>query len=255
MKKIWMILAIMAAAAIAALIMKDAIIKGAIESSVTKATGLRLTMGSFKADLGKSVIDIKNLKLANPSGFGHTFMIDAPEVYIAYDLSAIMKGKTHLKELRLNLREFVLIRAASGATNIDTLKSHMTAQSGKRRDPAKSSLLIDDLSLKIGRVAYKDLGVPSLSRDLNLGINERFSDITDMQQVIGIIMTRAIINSGVARLANLNTSDLQGIANSAMQGALEKAFTRSGMGSSDTAEQAAGAIKDIMDIFGSADKK
>lgn len=255
MKKIGLILIVIVGVIIVAFIMKGAIIKGVIESSIGKATGLRLTMGSFKADLGKSVIDIRDLKLANPPGFGRTFMIDAPEVYIAYDLPAIVKGKTHLKELRLDLREFVLIRATSGATNIDTLKSRMTAQSGKRRDPANSNLLIDDLSLKIGKVAYKDLALPSASRDFNININETFSDITDMQQVVGIIMTRAIINSGVARLANLNTSDLQNIANSAMQGAIEKAMAGSGFGSSDTAKQAAGAIKGIMNIFGSGDKK
>ena len=131
----------------------------------------------------------------------------------------------------------------------------MATQSGKRPAPAKSSLLIDDLSLKIGRVAYKDLGVPSASRDFDLNINERFSDITDIQQVVGIIMTRAIINSGVARLANLDTSDLQNIANSAMQGALDNAFMGSGLGSSETAKQATSAIKGIINIFGSDDKK
>lgn len=255
MKKIGLILAVIFGVIIAAFIMKDAIIKGAIVSSVDKATGLRLTIGSFKADFGKSVIDIRDLKLANPPGFGRTFMIDAPEVYIAYDLAAIMKGKTHLKVLRLDLKEFVLIRAASGATNIDTLRSRMAAQSGKRPDSAKSSLLIDELSLKIGRVAYKDLGFPSASRDLNLNINERFSNITDIQQVVGIIMMRAVINSGVARLANLDTSDLKNIANNAMQGALEQAFAGSGLGSSDTAKQAVGAVKEIMNIFGSGEKK
>lgn len=255
MKKIGLILAVIAGVIIAAVIMKDAIIKNMIVSSVGKATGLQLTIGSFRADLGKSIVDIKDLKLANPPAFGKTYMIDAPEVYIAYDLPAIMKGKTHLKELRLNLKEFVLMRASSGETNIDTLRSRMAAQAGKRAAPARSGLLIDALSLKIGRVAYKDLGVPSASRDLNLSINETFSGITDMQQVVGIIMMRAVINSGVARLANLDTSDLQNIANNAMQGALEQAFAGSGLGSSDTAKQAAGAVKEIMNIFGSGEKK
>lgn len=255
MKKIWLVPAIIVAVIMAAVIMKDAIIKSMITSSVGKATGLRLTMGSFKADLGKSVVDIKDLKLANPPGFGKTYMIDAPVVYIAYDLPAILKGKTHLKELRLDLKEFVLMRAASGQTNVDTLRSRMAAQSGKRPAPAKSGLLIDDLSLKIGRVAYKDLGMPSASRDLDLSIDERFSGITDIQQVVGIIMMRAVINSGIARLANLDTSDLRNIAGSAMQGALEQAMGASGLGSSETAKQAAGAIEEVINIFGSAKKK
>jgi uncharacterized protein involved in outer membrane biogenesis len=255
MKKIWMVPAIIVAVVIAAVMMKDAIIKNIITSSVSKATSLRLEIGSFKIDLGRSIIDIRDMKLANPPAFDKTYMIDAPEIYIAYDLSAIMKGKTHLKELRLNLKEFVLMRAASGKTNIDTLRSRMAAQSGKRADPAKSGLLIDDLRLRIGRVGYRDLGAPSLSRDINLDINERFSGITDMQQVVGIIMTRAVINSGIARLANLDTSELKNIASTAMQGAFEKAIGTSGFGSSDTAKQAAGAVKEMMNIFGSGDKK
>ncbi len=254
MKKIGLILGIIAVVIITVFIMKDMIIKNVIVSSVKKATGLQLTMGSFKAGLGNSVIDIKDLKLANPSGFGRTFMIDAPEIYISYDLPAILKGKTHLKEVRLNLKEFVLIRAASGATNIDTLRSRMAAQPKRSTGQAKpSSLLIDDLSLKIGGVAYKDLGIPSASRDLNLSIDERFSDITDIQQIVGIILTRAIINSGVASLANMDTKDLQKVANNAMQGAIEQAIAGSGLGSSDTAKQAASAIKGMMDMFG--DKK
>lgn len=255
MKKIWVVLSILGAVVLTAVVMKDAIIKNMITSSVSKATGLRLTIGSFKTDLGKSFIDIRDLKLANPPAFGKTYMIDAPEVYIAYDLPAIMKGNTHLKEVRLDLKEFVLMRAASGQTNVDTLRSRMAAQSGKRAASAKSGLLIDNLSLKIGRVAYKDLGTPSLSRDINLSINETFSGITDIQQVVGIIMMRAVVNSGIARLANMDTTDLKNIANNAMQGALEQAMGSSGFGSSDAAKQAAGAVKEMMDIFGSGKKK
>ena len=114
MKKIWLILTIIVVVVIVAVIMKDAIIKNMITSTVSQATGLRLTIGGFKANIGKSIVDIKDLKLANPPAFGKTYMIDAPEVYIAYDLPAILKGRTHLKELRLNLKEFVLMRSASG---------------------------------------------------------------------------------------------------------------------------------------------
>lgn len=257
MKKTGIILAAIAILIAAVFVMKDVIIKGMIESSVSSVTGLRLTMGSFKADLGKSVIDIKDLKLANPSGFGKTFMVDAPEVYIAYDLPAILRGKTHLKEMRLDLKEFLLMRAASGATNIDSLKSKLSSKasgSAKRPDPSTSSFLIDDLSLKIGRVSYKDLAFPSASRDMNLNINERFSNITDLQQVVGIIMARALVNTGIARLAKLDTADLQNIANNALQGALDNAISGAGLGSSVDTKKAAAAIKGVLDAFGSGKK-
>lgn len=255
MKKLLLVLAIAVAVVVAAFVMRDAIIKGVIESSVGKVTGLRLTIGSFRTDPGKSVIDIRDLKLANPPAFGRTYMIDAPEVYIVYDLPEIMKGRVHLRQMRLQLNEFVLMRSASGATNIDTIKSRLAAQPGKPKEASSSNLLIDELSLKIGKVAYKDLVIPSASKDLNLNINEKFFNITDLRQVVAIIMTRAVINSGVARLAKMDVSDLQGVANAAMQGALDKALAGSGLSSSGSAKQASDAIKGAMDIFGAIDKK
>ena len=43
-------------------------------------------------------------------------------------------------------------------------------------------------------------------------------------------------------------------ANGAMQGALDKAVSASGLGSSETVKQATGAIKGVLDIFGSQDQ-
>ena len=55
-------------------------------------------------------------------GFKDKLMVDLPEIYVDYNLGAIMGGKAHLEEVRLNLKEFIVVKNEAGELNLDSLR-------------------------------------------------------------------------------------------------------------------------------------
>jgi len=141
---------------------KNVIIKTSVTAGVSAITGLKLSIRSMDIGIFKSLIGINKLQLYNPSGFVDELMIDLPEIYVDYNLGAFMKGKTHLEEVRLNLKEFVVVKNEAGELNLDSLKVVKTAEEeevideGKKKKTEMPELQIDLLELRIDKVVYKD---------------------------------------------------------------------------------------------------
>ena len=121
-RKVIIITAIVFAVLIALFFGKNMIIKTSVSAGVKAMTGLKLSIGSMNVGVFKSLIGINELHLHNPPGFGDELMIDLPEIYVDYNLSAFIAGKAHLEEVRLNLKEFMVVKNADGQLNLDSLK-------------------------------------------------------------------------------------------------------------------------------------
>lgn len=78
-------------------IAKDMIIKIAVEKGVELVTGLPLKMSSLKVGIVNTMVGIKGLALSNPKSFKDRTMMDAPEIYVHYDLPAVIRGKIHVQ--------------------------------------------------------------------------------------------------------------------------------------------------------------
>src|SRR3989338_3410389 len=100
---------------------KSFIIKMAVEKTVESITGLSLTMEKLDVAFLKTYIDIKDFKLFNPSGFPDPVMLEAPELYIDYDLGSLLKQKLNLTVLRINLKEFLVVKNKEGKLNLGAL--------------------------------------------------------------------------------------------------------------------------------------
>jgi len=112
---------------------KDGIVKFAVERGTKAATGLNLTLGKLQIGLIKTLVNIQDLRIYNPRGFGEKIMLNMPEIYVNYDLPAVFKGKIHLNEVRINLSEFNVIKNAKGEVNLDSLK---VVKDSKEKAPA-----------------------------------------------------------------------------------------------------------------------
>jgi hypothetical protein len=222
MKK-WMVIAIGILAVIFILgVVKDLVIKVAVESGTQMVTGLKLKMGGFKAGLLNTLVDIKDLRILNPEGFKDKNMLVMPEIFVDYNLGAIFRGKVHLTDARINMREFTVVKNKKGKLNLDSLKVVQAQKSGAR--PAEKSgakapeIQIDKLRLTIGRVIYKDYsagGEPSI-KEFNVNIDEEYTNITNPYTLVSLIVVKALANTSIARLTNF---DLKGLSNS-VSGAL-----------------------------------
>lgn len=261
------IIAIVVAALIAVTVGKDLIIKASVEKGVEVVTGLKLTIGGFRTGILASIVDIRDLKLQNPAGFKDRTMADVPGIYIAYDLPAILRGATHLKEVRLDLKEFTVVRNEKGVLNLDSLKVVQAEKEGKRPQEAAKprEFRIDSLTLRIGKVVYKgySMGAP-IVREFNLNINEKFSNLSDPYSVVSVVVVKALANTSIANLANFDVRGLsdtvsgslasaQAVTQQAVATARQTArtVTQAADQAQKAVEETTGAVTDLFKGFGS----
>jgi len=248
---------------------KDLIIKSAVESGTRIVTGLRLTIGMFRVGILRTLVDIKNLRILNPAGFKDKTMLDMPEIYVDYDLPAIFRGKVYLTEMRIDMKEFVVVRNEKGELNLDSLKVVQAQKSGgspKAQTHGKApEIQIDKLRLKIGKVVFKDYsrsGAPRIT-EYSVNIDEEYQNITDPYILASLIVVRALKNTSIASLTNFDLKGLSGSVSGILANAqkvtaqvtetAKAAATETVKEVQDTVSKTAGAVGGAFkDLFGSS---
>lgn len=200
---------------------KDIIVKVSVEHGVQLVTGLKLSIKNFNIGLIKTLVGIKDLKLYNPPGFEDKVMLDMPEIYVDYNLPAIFKGKVHLEEVRIDLKEFVVVKNEKGELNLDSIKVVKEQKEAKEEKPAEEEkpkekgkapeIQIDTLTLKVGKVIYKDYskGAEPEVQEFNIALDEKFEDIDNPNAVVSLIIVKALMNTTVGRLTGFDVKGLE----------------------------------------------
>ncbi len=243
---------------------KDLIIRVSAENIVKSATGLRLEIQDLKTSLVGSFLRIKGLRVFNPDKFQDRSMLNMPEIYVHYDLPAIIGGKIHLSEVRIDLEEFQVVKNKDGSLNLDSLKAIQNqkkeASTGEKTKPAP--IQIDVLQLKIGKVIYKDYssgGSPSVN-EFNVNLNEKFTNVTDLNSLTSLIVVKALTNTRLGQLLNIDLGGLQSSVsgtlstaqNVALQSAQVLSHTMQQVVSADTVGKASGAVESVAGDIGKA---
>ena len=141
--------------------------------------------------------------------------------------------------MRLNLKEFVIVRNEKGELNLDSLK--VTQAQKKDRKPTEEAeekpapeIQLDRLELSIGKVVFKDYsrgGEPSV-KEYNLNIRESHENITDLNVLVNLIVAKALTKAALAGLTQVNLSDIQGT----LGGTLSSAQQLAVLGTSEARE-------------------
>ncbi len=221
MKILTPILAVIIGIILIFMIGKNIIIKAAVEGGVKAATGLQLTMDKINVDFFKTPVEIQNLKLYNPKGFPEKTMCEIPEIYMDINVGELFQGKVHINEMRLDLKELMVIKNSEGVTNVDSLKpvekekeqkekpAPEKKEEAKKGEPVKFQ--IDLLKLKVGRVVYKDYsqpGEPSV-KEYNVDIDDEYKNIDNPGALVTLILVKSLMKTEISKLANLDMSDLK----------------------------------------------
>ncbi len=199
---------------------RNVIAKAGAEAGTQLAIGFPLHIGSLDIGLQKTHVWVKDLHLSNPGGFDYKTMLQMPEIYVAYDLPELSKGKIHLPELRVNVQEFAVIKNKDGKVNLDLLKP---AKKERRKAEAPKSgempkFQIDRIDFKVGKVLYKDYskGKEPQVKEFNINLNEHYERITSMEAVISLMVVKMLAKTSIAALANIDLNDLKGVADDAL---------------------------------------
>jgi hypothetical protein len=210
-KKIWITIIVI----VLLVFSKDLLLRFTIESSVGAVTGLRLRIGSFKVGVIKSIISIKDLKLYNPRGYEDKIMVDIPEIYLNFNPLEMLRGYFHFSEVRIHLKELGVVKNDKGELNLNSLKvvqkSKKEQEKPKKQVPAKkTNMKIDILTLKAEKAFYKDYTQTPVSiKEYNINLNVQYKDVTSMEALVSLIMTKVLMNTAISSLAGFDVNSLQ----------------------------------------------
>jgi hypothetical protein len=246
-KKLIMLGVIIFVVIVATVAMKDVVTLVIVENSVKMVTGLPIKMDKIDISLVHTTFDIEGLKLYNSPGFEDKVMFDMPRIYVDYDLPALLREEIYLTELRVHLKEFIVVKNVNGELNLDSLRTVQELHAGKKKsdtDKADKDFQIDSLELKIGKVVYKDYskgGKPSVM-EFTINIDEKFKNVSSPNQVASLIIVKALTNTTIARLTNF---DLKGLSSQVgdVLGTAQKVVGSASDVAAKTVQQAHGTVK------------
>ena len=212
MKKIIVVISVIIIILVSLYLLKDTIIKLAIEKTVRDAIGLRIEIGELKASILRAAIDIRGLRVLNPEGFSDRLMADFPEIYADFSLKDAFKNKMRFIRAKIELKEFIVIKNRDGILNLSSVKTVSADQKQQKTKYSISDIQIDSLRLKIGRAVYKDYskGEPPSIKEYNINLDEEYTNITDIKVLVNLIIAKALAKTAIAELAGFNLELLQG---------------------------------------------
>lgn len=236
MKKIWIMFIVLLVLITGFALAKNVIAQLAIINGVKKITGLDLEVRGVNVGIVKTFLSLNDLKILNPGGFSEKVMADFPEIYAYYNFGDFFKGKAHFEELRLNLKELIVLKNERNQVNIESLKALLPQTRGEHLQ-----FQIDNLNLKIDKIIYKDFaaGKPQ-TREFNINVNENFKNINDPKSLVNLILVRALSKTNIPSLADINLTELKQQASKALSGQAESVV-------GELKEKAAETLKKILE--------
>ena len=260
MKGLRLVAIIVAILVVGLFVGKNLIAKAAVIGGVKALTGLNAQIARMDVSLLKTAVGISGLRVFNPPPYAESVFIDVPELFVDYDLGALFKGQAHLEELRLHIKEFKVVKSADGRLNVQSVKA---LESDPKRPPTKRqppdqalNFHIDVLELKIGTAIYTDESVtPAQRRTFAVNLHERYEHITDPYTFVGLLVSRALVKTSIAQLANFDVRSLQaGVMDTLKQsgGRLAGALTEGADTAGTLGRDAVDAAKDAVETTGDA---
>ncbi len=220
MKKLGIAVGIIVVIFVLLLVFKNVLIRTAVEQGTKKATGLELAIRDMDVGLLASNVDITDMRLLNPAGFQDKVMIDIPKLLVDIEFASLFKQRKHVETLELNLKELMVVQNKERKLNINSLtalgkkkpEGKKPVEQKKAKQEGKApQVAIDKLILKIGKVTYKDysLGQTPYTKTFTIGVNEVYRNITDLNELVKLIIVRALERTAIAQLANFDLGSLK----------------------------------------------
>lgn len=202
MKRILIILFVIAALLLGAFIAKDQILRSAITAAAAQITGAKVSIDRFSLGILKQSARIEGFKLYNPEGFSAGVLVDLPKIAVDCDLASLSKGRLHLKLLEVNLKEIVIEKNREGRLNVDSLKIIQDDDKKpvqEKRPVKQAAIQIDLLSLRMDRLVMKDYtsGKEPSVKAYDINLKESYKDITSPQALAALILSEPMKQAGI----------------------------------------------------------
>ncbi len=200
-KKITLILGIILVIFIGIALVKNTAIKSAVTVGATAVTGAPVQIDGLSFGVFKPSIKIKGFKMYNPKGFPEGVLVDIPRMEVDYSLSALFRKKLHLRRVYVDIKEMGVLKNQEGKLNVDGLKIAQKEETKPNKPSQQLALQIDELTLSIGRVVYKDYSQKNKAPAIDvfeIGIKEKkYKNITSAQQLAALIIAEPLKHTAI----------------------------------------------------------
>ncbi|MCC7167600.1 MAG: hypothetical protein IT565_08515 [Rhodospirillales bacterium] len=221
----------------------DGLVKKAIETVGSEATGVKVSVGAVKISLTEGKGSITGVSIGNPQGFKTANAFSLGEISLALDTGTVTKDPVVIKEIKVGAPQ-VTYEMATGGSNIDAIQKNVQAFAAKaggggggatkpaeKDGKAGPKLVIDRLAVSGGAVTLAT-PIPGAQATGKLG------DIT---------LTGIGRDKGGATPAQVAQQFLDALSKSAVQAAgqmgIGKALEGAAQKASEAAAGASGAAK------------
>ena len=250
MKKRFKIFILIATALFLVGFLKNVIAQNILTGTMSRAAHVPVKAGSVDLSFLSATLRVQNLKVYNPPGFPEKLMLSVPQIFIRFEPGELLHGRAHFKEVKLDLEELIVLRDKNGRLNVDAVKPTEQQKSESKQKTESmsgheaSKLLIDKLSLSIGKVIYKDYsaGAPPAIQTFDINIkNREYTHIDNPSVVVSLLMFEALTRTTLSRLVSLDI-------NSFKEGGVQALSKGLGL-VSDGAGAAKNTAKQILNLF------
>jgi uncharacterized protein involved in outer membrane biogenesis len=188
--------------AVAALLLKDTILKSLAEHRLRARTGMEATIGRLEVGVFTPTITVEDLKLFNPPEFGATPLIDLPELHLEYDPAALWTGQLHFRTVRLNLHQVNVVENKAGVQSTEMLYGQIQRQvTGARPKRAGFTFTgIDTLNLTVGRLRFLSYRDPSQNWERDIGFQNEVAYNIRNESDLTVAVFRVLIKNGLRAL-------------------------------------------------------
>ncbi len=186
--------------------------------------GAKIRIGSVRLHLNPTEIEVKRIKISNLKGFKEPYMAIIPEIFIRISVPDLLKGKTHIELMRINLEEIRIEYNSAGQLNLNELRKILTEKQAvavksttsrssassepvsRKQNDAASQGKIDRAVLSLGKAVYADTSKnPVYRKEFTMNVREQVlqnaaDPLAVTQQIISVILSRAGLNLAGAKL-------------------------------------------------------
>lgn len=211
MKKNMKLILIILAALFLLGVFKNFAVQSVVSLAGSSVVGAKVRMSGLSIGVFNQAIKIKSFRLYNPPDFPKGLLIEIPKIEVAYDLGALLKGKLHLKNVIVDLKQTVIVKNEDGNLNVNSLKV------AKKQDkPSKPlAMQIDSLKLSIDKIVVKEYNKGAKPKVLvyEVGIkNKEYKNITSAQQLVSLILGESLSHTALKGAQVYALSTLAGVA-------------------------------------------
>jgi hypothetical protein len=187
---------------VAAVLLKDTLLKSWTEHRVRAQTGMDMTIGRFEVGLFSPTLTMEDVRVYNPAEFGGSPFLIVPDLHLECDSRALVRRKLRFKLARLSVTEMNVVESRTGQTNLlQALDTLQRAASTSVPDVGNLFGLefggIETLNLSLGKVRFTSLKQASKATEVQLALkDEVLTNVRSAADLTNLVM-KVLFRNGI----------------------------------------------------------